>query len=781
MKTLIVAAIRCSLMFFGLLEVASSNPGEESIPSELRSGTLQKMIVESGSATIEIDLNRLNGISSTMETSETLRFWVAPNSFFPILVFNNELRGAELGSMALIAQSSVGLPAPLSESLQQLVIEKIDWSTPFDIVMRDGKSGFVFFNVEGNLYDYDPDAQLLSIQEGRLLVSKEFANALGRPSEAGLVVGKISVGVTMQPSEIFRIVDGAPQSVTMPAVGTQPGPDVIVGNLSGLAQFGNAVGTQVGLAVGTDSCNKGQVDLDWFALPDNDHPVIPQNLYRMSGGADNAERFEQVGQSSVKHAFAALTQNLCGFGCNGVGGSHLGSGCSDPYSASLNSGGTSHDLGSRAWINPFTGMFPRGDSQTPPNDHTGHAHTDVSHRILVQINDLNTTLNPGATYFAEAQYITPHEYAWCQTHPGQCNQYNYASYRPFGVTGTNPPFSFSVAGSTVQMQPAIKAWTGSTINQIEPDPADDGFGLLGYKVTHPMAGIWHYEYALYNQNLDRAIRSFSVPLASEVNITNIGFHAPPQHPGWAHDGTQNDAGYSNTPWTVTQTAGSVTWNTQTFGQNPNANAIRWGMLYNFRFDADQPPRAASATISFFKIGSPIALSIQGPGQGGTPTPTPTPTPTIQVTVQTNPAGLAFSVDGTTYNSARTFSWVSGSSHTIATTSPQNGATGVRYVWMNWTGGGAISHTVAPTTNKTYTANFRTQYYLTMTHGTGGTVRPTSGWRNSGSVVSISAVPATGYSFGNWTGSGNGSYSGTNNPASITIGAPITETATFTHD
>jgi hypothetical protein len=65
MKTLIVAAIRCSLMFFGLLEVASSNPGEESIPSELRSGTLQKMIVESGSATIEIDLNRLNGISST--------------------------------------------------------------------------------------------------------------------------------------------------------------------------------------------------------------------------------------------------------------------------------------------------------------------------------------------------------------------------------------------------------------------------------------------------------------------------------------------------------------------------------------------------------------------------------------------------------------------------------------------------------------------------------------------------------------------------------------------
>ncbi len=150
-------------------------------------------------------------------------------------------------------------------------------------------------------------------------------------------------------------------------------------------------------------------------------------------------------------------------------------------------------------------------------------------------------------------------------------------------------------------------------------------------------------------------------------------------------------------------------------------------------------------------------------------------------MQTNPAGRTFSVDGTSYISAQTFSWQPGSSHTIATTSPQDGGTGVRYVWMNWSGGGAISHTVAPTTNKTYTATFKTQYYLTMTHGTGGTATPASGWRNSGAAVSISATPGSGYSFTNWTGSGTGSFSGTNNPASITMGGPITETATFTHN
>ena len=165
----------------------------------------------------------------------------------------------------------------------------------------------------------------------------------------------------------------------------------------------------------------------------------------------------------------------------------------------------------------------------------------------------------------------------------------------------------------------------------------------------------------------------------------------------------------------------------------------------------------------------------------TQTPTPTPTATVRVTVQTTPAGLEFTVDGTTYSSTQTFSWVPGSSHTIATTSPQNGGTGVRYPWTRWSDNGGISHAVAPTTNKTYTATFRTQYYLTMTHGTGGTVGPTSGWRNSGVTVSITATRAAGYSFSSWAGTGTGSFSGTANPASITMGGTVTEMANFTHN
>lgn len=58
--------------------------------------------------------------------------------------------------------------------------------------------------------------------------------------------------------------------------------------------------------------------------------------------------------------------------------------------------------------------------------------------------------------------------------------------------------------------------------------------------------------------------------------------------------------------------------------------------------------------------------------------------------------------------------------------------------------------------------------------------PSSEWRNSGAALSIRATPGTGYMFTNWIGNGTGSYTGSANPSSITMGGPITETATFTH-
>lgn len=610
MLKLVLIAFLPFLFFFG----DTTDKTASSSKPDGGTGTLKKMVPDGGDVALNLDLSKGFGQSRVRGASGEMKFSIPAESFLPILIFNDEVRTPLPGSMEL--RGSAQLPRGLKTSTRtsKLILEATPWGSDFEMVLRD-ENGMVFFGIEGLQYGYDPEQGVFSFENARLLMSPEYAKELGKPAAAGSIVGALSLHASMRAIEITNMVDGDVQRDTLPAsvdAGSVPGPDVIVGDLNGLSQPDTGVvGGYVGLSVGTDSCNIGTVDLDWFQLPSNDHPVIPQNIYKMSGGPANNERFEQIGQSNVKHAFTALTQNICSLGCNGVGGTHLGSGCSDPYVVSLNSGGSGHSLGSRAWINPFTGNFPASNTV---NTHTGHTHTAISHRMLVDVNDLNTTLNPGATYYAEAQYITPHEYVWCQGHPGQCNMYNNVSHRQYLVSGTTgPTFSFPASTfTTVREKSAVTEWTGASSAAIKPEPGVDGIGSASWKVTNPSAGVWHYEYAIYNQNIDRGIQSLDLPMGAPVTVTNVGFHAPPQQPGSANDGTFNSLGYSSTPWSSTRNAGDFLWSTETFAENQNANAIRWGTLYNFRFDANSPPMIRNVTIGFFKTGAPIIIQMQVP-------------------------------------------------------------------------------------------------------------------------------------------------------------------------
>ena len=164
--------------------------------------------------------------------------------------------------------------------------------------------------------------------------------------------------------------------------GQNPGPDAIAGNMTGLQVFGVS-GTLNGVATSITTCNAGDQLIDFFQMPQTNHPAVAQNLYRMSGGAGNNDRFEQIGQSWVKHTYGAKQADDCNFGCQPGGDfTHLGVGCSDTYFASQSA--EQSDLGSRAWINPFTGIFP-----TTARNHNGHNHTAVSHMMAVEDNDLN--------------------------------------------------------------------------------------------------------------------------------------------------------------------------------------------------------------------------------------------------------------------------------------------------------------------------------------------------------------------------------------------------------
>jgi len=85
-----------------------------------------------------------------------------------------------------------------------------------------------------------------------------------------------------------------------------------------------------------------------------------------------------------------------------------------------------------------------------------------------------------------------------------------------------------------------------------------------------------------------------------------------------------------------------------------------------------------------------------------------------------------------------------------------------------------------TSTKTISFMYEHQYHLSMNTNppTEGTVTPKSGWQNSGASVSIQATPNTNFAFVSWTGSGTGSFTGTGNPATITLNGPISETAKF---
>lgn len=154
--------------------------------------------------------------------------------------------------------------------------------------------------------------------------------------------------------------------------------------------------------------------------------------------------------------------------------------------------------------------------------------------------------------------------------------------------------------------------------------------------------------------------------------------------------------------------------------------------------------------------------------------------TTAVTVITNPAGNIITVDGTFYTAAQTFSWIPGSQHTIATATPQ-GSGSSRYLFVNWSDGGAASHSImVPATATTYTANFSTQYLLITAAipANAGTIaaNPTSpdGYYSSGALVQLVVNPNSGYTFANWSGD----LSGSRNPQSVTLSAARSVTANF---
>ena len=132
---------------------ASESP--QTTPDQ-QTATLERMIVTSGRVTVDLDSNRLAGLRSPVGSKpNSFQFEIGANSFFTVRVFNHVLRGPEAGSMTLIWDNSTLLPEPLNASSNRLVLERGAPAGRFDLVLRDGQTGFAFFDIEGQRYEYD--------------------------------------------------------------------------------------------------------------------------------------------------------------------------------------------------------------------------------------------------------------------------------------------------------------------------------------------------------------------------------------------------------------------------------------------------------------------------------------------------------------------------------------------------------------------------------------------------------------------------------------------------
>lgn len=492
-----------------------------------------------------------------------------------------------LGAKISVAASLTIQSARASARTEGFQLVSVEPGVGHDYDLLDPHSGQTLFEVTSGAFSYNPDTGDLHISQAWLRVTDSLAQRLGVPRATGNLVAMVDLDANMVVihQAPFGVQDGGLPGPGDPT--TRAGGDVVYQNISDVGNHG-AFGGFMSFSLGTATCNIGNQNINWT---NDGTPGVGFNAYKLNNG-----RLTQIGMGWVKTACCAAAGSGCGLSCNGQGGNVLGAGCLDVYGSGWNS--IQSNLMSRAQINAWTGTF--GSIPAGSGD-------ELWRRCQVATADMLPTT---ALYFLEGVYVGTQDSSFN-------NRNNNASYRRATVSGS----SFALQGTTAQYLPAILAWraNGGGVGVVDSrvvdgivDVPDEGRFHTAYKVTDNTDGTWTYDYAIFNLSSDRSGGSFQVPIPSGVTVTNVGFNDVRYHSGDAFD---------NTDWTATVGGSSVTWTSpQSFAQNPNSNALRWGTMYSFWFTANRPPADGSVTLGLFKPHTPQSVAFTA----GTPSNPPQP-------------------------------------------------------------------------------------------------------------------------------------------------------------
>jgi hypothetical protein len=313
-----------------------------------------------------------------------------------------------------------------------------------------------------------------------------------------------------------------------------------------------------------------------------------------------------------------------------------------------------------------------------------------------------------------------------------------------GYVDVNPPFPwYFPVGATVTFQsngiPPVTYWNGTGAGSYT-----GGGSGANLTVSFPLnETAWGGTFGVYTEQFS----ALGLPSTSTYSF---------QFAGLAHQGAAGNITYVANVSTGGYTVSDIQANSTT----PGWEYFGW-VVGSGGTDLIVVPAQPTVSLSFAYVD--VAASV------------------TNVTFQANGigAGTVWSVEfnGTTYSSSvptlnvstkpGVFPWA------VDPAVASNGSVGYAPV--------RTASSVTVTAGATVLINYTSAYRVDVVAGLGGSVSSVGNhWVASGTEANYTAVAATNYAFGGWTGAGAGSYTGpgVNGTASVTADGAITETASF---
>ncbi len=391
----------------------------------------------------------------------------------------------------------------------------------------------------------------------------------------------------------------------------------------------------------------------------------------------------------------------------------------------------------------------------------------------------------------------------------------------FKQVGSYEPVYITIDGTQLLEALPQSFWVqkGSTITFIYPSPVADTAGTTRYVLTGVYGNTTHTSVTVNAPT--NVTGSYKTEYYLSVTTDPVGLDTP-QHSGWYDKGayakievgtpTGGDGvstRYRFDHWTGTDIADTNSPSTEILMDTPETATANYVKQFKLIVISDHGSPDPQLGDHWYDEGVSITALVSSPadesdgtryrctGWSGSGSVPATGTDASIVFTITSPSSIEWNWKTQHYLTVNTDpvdlddpageGWYDEGTYAAISVVTPTGGDGVstRYRFREWIGMGIVDVTAASTTilmdaPKLAESVFIEQFYLTMSTNF-GVVSPDSGWYDVGSIVSVEATaPAVaesnGYVWHGWTGTGVGSYSGVDNPATVTMNSAVSETA-----